>query len=688
MKRILLFFAFMMTSIMMLAHEESNEYIPFVELGKWWHVVRSDANPEFYCRLGKYWMAEEVELDGKKYVRTSFLDDELATWEDTGLFREENRRVYKYDEKTGRDIMLYDFSLKEGDTFTYEISYNYSLNCKVLKQGWLEVGPKIVTSCTLTPADTLDIKYRQLRTWTIGEEDDRGVYHELGTWVEGVGALDNMFDKLGTHGMISYLAYVERKDNVTRYSKNDYLPFSFHNILDKVHGSNLPTGEETHSEDVHHQLTYVLEGNSLHVYGNVFTQCGPNNYAYFYEKKTDDPLVHKIEFEIQEAQPLMDCMALHATNFYVQGFNPNINYIVIDNQGEEHPVINKTTQMAYRPFVEDGKVWKMGNVTSGNPVQWVDYYYYDGDTIIDGKTCKQMMRQRYVNPDYAETHDLSQDHIYVGAWYEENKKVYEYDTTNKQFKLMYDFSLEDNGTFQVNDLPYVYVVGPRQTGGMKYFKGVYRDIVVWADGESYKCAPWLEGVGVIYAPPTTNVFNVELGDPMWFLMSCTVGDEVIYLIDDYEDGTTPKGARKKRFDFTHTIKTQPKARTRSGEDQSLYGEYNELKLGLNLNSLDDTYMVHITDETGKVVYEKNVNASNIVGLNIDISAYSKGCYTVTVENSQETFTGKFDALSTGIEEVRSKKEETGNVIYNLQGQRLSTLQKGLNIVNGQKIYVK
>ena len=344
--------------------------------------------------------------------------------------------------------------------------------------------------------------------------------------------------------------------------------------------------------------------------------------------------------------------------------------------------------MAYRPFVEDGKVWKMGNVTSGNPVQWVDYYYFDGDTIIDGRTCKQMMRQRYVNPDYAETHDLSQDHIYVGAWYEENKKVYEYDTTNKQFKLMYDFSLEDNGTFQVNDLPYVYVVGPRQTGGMKYFKGVYRDIVVWADGESYKCAPWLEGVGVIYAPPTTNVFNVELGDPMWFLMSCTVGDEVIYLIDDYEDGTTPEGARKKRFDFTHTIKTQPKARTRSGEDQSLYGEYNELKLGLNLNSLDDTYMVHITDETGKVVYEKNVNASNIVGLNIDISAYSKGCYTVTVENSQETFTGKFDALSTGIEEVRSKKEETGNVIYNLQGQRLSTLQKGLNIVNGQKIYVK
>ena len=27
-------------------------------------------------------------------------------------------------------------------------------------------------------------------------------------------------------------------------------------------------------------------------------------------------------------------------------------------------------------------------------------------------------------------------------------------------------------------------------------------------------------------------------------------------------------------------------------------------------------------------------------------------------------------------------------IYNLQGQRLSRLQKGLNIVNGKKIYIK
>jgi hypothetical protein len=198
----------------------------------------------------------------------------------------------------------------------------------------------------------------------------------------------------------------------------------------------------------------------------------------------------------------------------------------------------------------------------------------------------------------------------------------------------------------------------------------------------------LEGVGGIDGP-TVNVYYGEEGHGL-FLMSCTVGDEVIYLNDRYEDGATPEsmGARKNRFDFTHTIKTKPKAPIRRGEELPLYGEYNDLQLGINLDPLDDAYLVNITDVSGKVVYEKAVNAGNIVGLNIDISAYEKGHYTVNVENSRESFTGQFDAQTTGIKAITNNKKEIRTDIYNLQGQRLSSLQKGLNIVNGQKIYVK
>jgi hypothetical protein len=267
--------------------------------------------------------------------------------------------------------------------------------------------------------------------------------------------------------------------------------------------------------------------------------------------------------------------------------------------------------------------------------------------------------------------------------------------------MMYDFALEANDTLLI-DNEYQFVIGPKQTGGLKGFKGVYRDVMWHFDGVPYVNTTWLEGVGSIDGP----IKNVYLGSEYYalFMMSCTVGDEVIYLNDEYEDGATPEGARKKRFDFTHTVKIQPKSRFKSGErlragdaeasgtEQPLYGEYNDLQLGINLDPLDDAYQVRITNESGKAVYEKAVNAGSIVALSIDISAYAEGRYAVTVENSQESFTGEFDTQTTGISDATrlNDKEEMINdkTIYNLQGQRLSSLQKGLNIVNGQKIYVK
>ena len=343
--------------------------------------------------------------------------------------------------------------------------------------------------------------------------------------------------------------------------------------------------------------------------------------------------------------------------------------------------------MAYRPFVEEDKVWKVGTIPSpDSPVQIVDYYYLDGDTIVDGKTCKQMWCQRFVSPDSPDYSTLTQTPSLskVGAWYEEDKKVYVCREGTQGMEMLYDFSLEANDTLILNDYQPYYIVGPKQIGGLKGFKGIYRDIMLC--GQDIYITTWLEGVGGIDGP-LRNVYPETEGEPQ-FLMSCTVGDEVIYLNDEYEDGATPKDMAKKRFDFTHTTKLQPKNPRRGEEELSLYGEYNALQLGIHLDPLDDAYQVSITNESGKVVYEKTINAGTIVGLSIDISAYAKGRYTVTVENSNELFTGEFETETTGIEETMYNKVEAKSEIYNLQGQRLSSLQRGLNIVNGKKVYVK
>ena len=321
---------------------------------------------------------------------------------------------------------------------------------------------------------------------------------------------------------------------------------------------------------------------------------------------------------------------------------------------ENIPTPKPVDDMAYRPFVEEGKVWKVGTIPSpDSPVQIVDYYYLDGDTIVDGKTCKQMWCQRFVSPDSPDYSTLTQTPSLskVGAWYEEDKKVYVCREGTQGMEMLYDFSLEANDTLILNDYQPYYIVGPKQTGGLKGFKGIYRDIMLC--GQDIYITTWLEGVGGIDGP-LRNVYPETESNPQ-FLMSCTVGDEVIYLNDKYEDGTIPGGmeAAKKRFDFTHTTKLQPHTPRRSEEEMSLYGEYNNLQLGIHLDPLDDAYQVSITNESGKVVYEK----------------------------------GEFETETTGIEIIYNKVK-TRTEIYNLQGQRLSSLQKGLNIVNGKKVYVK
>ena len=393
-----------------------------------------------------------------------------------------------------------------------------------------------------------------------------------------------------------------------------------------------------------------------------------------------------IDFRLSDHYWLFDGMGTQ-TKVYVQP--SQVDKFKAIYKGPVYPLPEQKV-VAYRPFVEDGKVWKVGSTTGiwDGIVKMVEYYYFDGDTIINGKTCKQMMCQRYVSPNHPDYAIIVQSPSlnYIGAWYEEDKEVYMYNEIN-QLRMMYDFSLDANETILIDNYP--YVIGPEQTGGLKGFKGVYRDVMWRGDEDPYYCTTWLEGVGGIDGPTVHIYFGKE--NHGLFLMSCTVGDEVIYLNDEYEDGATPDDteAKKHRFDFTHTVKTQPRMPTKRVEEaQSLYGEYSNLRLGINLDPLDAVYQVRITNESGKVVYEKAINAGSIVALDIDISTYAEGRYTVTVENSHETFSGEFEMQTTGIEEVRNKHELVRGYIYNLQGQRISSLRKGLNIVNGKKIFVK
>ena len=367
-------------------------------------------------------------------------------------------------------------------------------------------------------------------------------------------------------------------------------------------------------------------------------------------------------------------------------------------------------EMAYRSFIEEDKVWKVGQVMTGKEagVQIVSYLYFDGDTIVNGQSAKRMLRDKVATEEWE---SLNVEGEYVGAWYEKDKKVYCMNVYNDDFELIYDFSLNVGDTINLYDY-IVYgdngirgVVTKRATGGLHGFKGNYLDILA-AWGDDYESEEesveipvvynqknqWLEGVGSDYPPLYPRFISFQspfmTGSIGPVLMSCTVGDEVIYYNSEINDPYN-LGAKKRRFDFNHTIKTQPKTPRRAGELDGLYGEYNDQQLNVKLDPLNELYEVQITTgKTSDVIYSKTINAKNIVALNINISNYPESQYTVTIENSQEVFTGMFDTTATGIEKnVKIEKLKNAN-IYNLQGQRIETLQKGLNIVDGKKVWVK
>ena len=714
-------------------------------------IVGPEYQHTFSYQQIKLGSAIEVDgITFKQIVKSSWQYDQdgPTNWKETTEYvGEADGKVYIYNQQTKNTVQVMDFTLKVGDTYRQTLTgdpknggwdfvvtavkdtviatsadktprkclYLSWSDSKETDDVWVEgigslyggvqgaygrMKDGAISMLRICKADeqTLYEAYhpflKEGKTWNYQEYyhnlwDDEQWTKDVSYVINGTTEIDGKtyykMYRISEEGSKYYCALREEDRKVWLYTSDDgdQLLYDF--------GMSVGDSYTPSDESIRYQLTaikpmrfqYYQLLNVLHY--DVSEQYDPTEpYEYIGPEQIVEGVGCEKGWNIMELYAIVPSNGiLHGENFLSCYEDGKCIFTADDFNGLKNT--KPDNDMAYRPFIEEGKVWKVGTI-SGNPVQVVDYYYFDGDTIIGGRTCKQMMRQRYVSPDYPEYDNLAQLPTLskVGAWYEKDKKVYFYNEKEQTFMIKYDFSIGANENLLFDNYP--YVIGPKQTGGLNGFKGIYRDVMWRGNEDPYYCTTWLEGVGGIDGP-TVNIYYGEEGHGL-FLMACTVGDEVIYLNEKYEDGATPGGARKDRFDFTHTVKTKPKAPRRSEDAQSLYGEYNNLQLGINLNPLDDTYQVSITNESGKVVYEKAINAGNIVGLNIDISAYAKGRYTVTVENSQESFTGEFETQTTGIEENVIIRKLKNVSIYNLQGQRINYLQKGLNIVNGRKVYVK
>lgn len=673
-------------------------YHPFVEPGKCWYVHRFNYITNEHDASYYTFSADKnlISIDGHEYlpmrarkaVGREYLDGDRVEEEKTlGLFREEDKKVYFRQSAEEAEQLVYDFSLNVGDEFMFPPL--------MADEAIMEVT---AVGKTILADDTL----KTISFNTAAEP----------TWIEGIGYTSSPmgFMPIPPNGDHYVTAYVRR---------TNYLPLTFSEPYlgwwgtDLIRVRRLNTGIGDYPANDSDSLSYELvpdpEHNgelSLHVSGQMWTHGGPHNYVYCVSEQEEDTDVKQIRL-IKE--PLLETeeIGFFQVDFSFPHF-PKGKYIAVDNRGE-HPV-TISNGADYRPFIEEGKVWKTGWINYiENTIDGFIYHYFDGDSIIAGKYCKKMMR-RYEYAPQLQEFGYKSGTEYIGALCEEGKKVYLAYSNSERWLLIYDFDSPVGSTIHFFDTDNQVMT----SGIISEVKMIYNDtyhgrvtsIERLANNNYVEYGQWKEGVGHHCLQNIDNGIDTDDGHGFLFI-SCTVGDEVLYydafLANDTTlNNTTIGDVKKQQLDFTHVVKPRPKAPrqgvSEASEEEVLTGEYSTKELFVNFKPLAGAYAITICDANGKEVYRKEVQTSNVVGLNTDISGYGKGEYTITVENDAEEYTATFSiGNEDGIRIPTSdlSRGEKADAVYDLSGRQvansklpISKLPRGIYIRGRKKVVVK
>ena len=130
------------------------------------------------------------------------------------------------------------------------------------------------------------------------------------------------------------------------------------------------------------------------------------------------------------------------------------------------------------------------------------------------------------------------------------------------------------------------------------------------------------------------------------------------------------------------------------EEQTFYGcsSLSSVTLGSKMKSIDMWAFgecVNLTDFYCRAEQVPETNSIAFKRTNIeDVTLHVPAASVVAYQTAEPWKNFKEIAVLTGISDaLRQNIETNNNNVYNLQGQRISTLQKGLNIVNGRKVIV-
>ena len=617
------------------------------------------------------------QKNGKKYytLEMKTINDGNIQGKDW-LYRQKGGKIYFFDEEKEQEVLLMDFGLKEGNTFRREYD-TFTVEAEVTAvYDTTMTNPYLGNTYT---AKVIKLQGKEPNAWF---QD---------TWIEGVGSIrTGLYPTWEAYPSDIYLL---QYDSLTPEEEIASSIFTWPNVPQCLKSARIKSKEVDVTKEEYKkyysgntEMFYEFVDDTLHVWGVIFRNCAASDYALCLIGGDN-------RLQLLSPEPPLEttCNSLVDIDVKFSGFEPGEYLIkrydesdtILVCNGKDIPN-NKWENYAYRPFVEEGKTWMLGWRDPGETPSEIHpsnimYQYLQGDTIIDGQQCKQLWWSSY----------NGEKHGPFLAIYEKNRQVFVIYPSSPVSHLHYDFltpfgnhidfTSNSNGVHNSTTC----TIGEKTICESDTYKGVCTEILP-PNGENFY-AVWRQGVGY---SGFFNISDILKDQGHWELMSCTVGDEVLY----YDTSLIPQNleVKKKRLDFTHVIKAQPKApRHRAQQEgiETLKGEYSDSEMFVRLNNLAGTYAVTLADATGHPAYTKEVLTDNVLALKPALSSYTPGVYTLTVENEYEKFVTILN-LTTDIASTSAPTQDKG-ALFDLSGRRLQQKPtKGIYIQNGKKVLVK
>lgn len=325
----------------------------FAYKGKTWHVL--ELNTKTMMSLCNFkGVDEEYDLCiGAECDTTIAGTDYLRVTKDGSTYaiiREENGKVYIFNEPSQREYLLYDFTLNVGDTFWLDEIDDYGtgagkFQCTVYDVTYEMHGDKRLKCITFTSIyhhDIYDITYpAEQNVWKEEFGGDAPICQPRNGDVPGRWT-----------SIIPYITTPQCGLIADRFDWNGFRGQQL--VLGEDVTSDIPA--EMRGRD---NLNYEFTGpQTLHIYGTMWTSCNPNQYIYCSSNG------ERIDIKVVEPEPLDGGVGAYKVDLYFNGFFIEGKYYILTDTGEMRIIYNEPASISSQTLYKNKN--HMYNL-NGNP---------------------------------------------------------------------------------------------------------------------------------------------------------------------------------------------------------------------------------------------------------------------------------------------------------------------------------